>query len=152
MGDGGAANDPHNNGQTLSTLLGAILRLDVDKADPYGAPENNPFTNTDQARPEIWSYGWRNPWRFSFDLASGDMYIADVGQNQFEEINIELAGTVGGQNYGWRFMAGLHCFKPQDCAPAVMGLVLPITEYGHNQGCSVTGGSLPGVERYLFLW
>ncbi len=78
MGDGGASNDPHNNGQTLSTLLGAILRLDVDNADPYEAPENNPFTNTDQARPEIWSYGWRNPWRFSFDLASGDMYITDV--------------------------------------------------------------------------
>jgi glucose/arabinose dehydrogenase len=140
MGDGGAANDPHNNGQSLDTLLGKILRLDVDNADPYGVPSNNPFVNNSQARPEIWSYGWRNPWRISFDQATGDMYVADVGQNQYEEVNVELAGTPGGQNYGWRLMEGLHCFSPPDCDPASLGVVLPVVEYDHSQGCSITGG------------
>ena len=140
MGDGGAANDPHDNGQNLNTLLGKILRLDVDNADPYGVPQNNPFVNQADARPEIWSYGWRNPWRFSFDQATGDMYIADVGQNQYEEVDVELAGTSGGQNYGWRLMEGLHCFNPQNCDPASLGVMLPVVEYDHSQGCSVTGG------------
>jgi glucose/arabinose dehydrogenase len=140
MGDGGAANDPHDNGQNLNTLLGKILRLDVDNADPYGVPQNNPFVNQSDARPEIWSYGWRNPWRFSFDQATGDMYIADVGQNQYEEVDVELAGTSGGQNYGWRLMEGLHCFNPQNCDPASLDVVLPVVEYDHSQGCSVTGG------------
>jgi glucose/arabinose dehydrogenase len=140
MGDGGAANDPHDNGQNLNTLLGKILRLDVDNADPYGVPQNNPFVNQADARPEIWSYGWRNPWRFSFDQATGDMYIADVGQNQYEEVDVELAGMPGGQNYGWRLMEGLHCFNPQNCDPASLDVVLPVVEYDHSQGCSVTGG------------
>lgn len=140
MGDGGAAGDPQNNGQTLSTLLGAILRIDVNQGDPYGVPESNPFVNDQNARPEIWSYGWRNPWRFSFDRATNDMYIGDVGQNQFEEIDVEPAGTPGGQNYGWNLMEGFHCFNPQECDPASLNVVLPITEYDHSQGCSVTGG------------
>jgi glucose/arabinose dehydrogenase len=140
MGDGGAANDPHDNGQNLNTLLGKVLRLDVDNADPYGVPQNNPFVNRSDTRPEIWSYGWRNPWRFSFDQATGDMYIADVGQNQYEEVHVELTGTPGGQNYGWRLMEGLHCFNPQNCDPASLEVVLPIVEYDHSQGCSVTGG------------
>ncbi len=140
MGDGGAANDPKNNGQTLTTMLGKILRLDIDHADPYGVPENNPFVNAGEARPEIWSYGWRNPWRFSFDPANGDMYVADVGQNQFEEVHVEATQTGGGQNYGWRLMEGLHCFNPKDCDPTTLDVVLPLAEYDHQQGCSITGG------------
>lgn len=140
MGDGGAANDPHDNGQKLDTLLGKILRLDVDNADPYGAPQDNPFVNQADARPEIWSYGWRNPWRLSFDSATGDMYVADVGQNKYEEVHVELAGTPGGKNYGWRLMEGFHCFDPAECDPANLPVELPVTEYDHSQGCSITGG------------
>ena len=139
-GDGGSANDPHDNGQSLGTLLGKILRLDVDNGDPYGVPESNPFVQQPAARPEIWSFGWRNPWRFSFDAATGDMFIADVGQNQYEEIHVEPAGAPGGLNYGWRLMEGLHCFNPPDCDPAALPVELPVTEYSHQQGCSVTGG------------
>jgi glucose/arabinose dehydrogenase len=140
MGDGGAANDPHDNGQKLDTLLGKILRIDVDNADPYGAPQDNPFINETNARPEIWSYGWRNPWRISFDSITGDMYIADVGQNKYEEVHVELAGAPGGQNYGWRLMEGFHCFNPAECDPASLPVELPVTEYDHAQGCSITGG------------
>lgn len=140
MGDGGSANDPENRAQNLGALLGKILRLDVDHAVPYGVPDDNPFVGNAQARPEIWSYGWRNPWRISFDRATGDMYVGDVGQNQYEEIDFEAAGTPGGQNYGWRLMEGLHCFNPSNCDPAALGLVLPVAEYDHSQGCSVTGG------------
>jgi glucose/arabinose dehydrogenase len=148
MGDGGAANDPQNNGQTLSTLLGDILRIDVDHAEPYGVPDNNPFVNVDGARPEIWSYGWRNPWRIAFDPVTQDMYIGDVGQNEYEEISVELAGTPGGQNYGWRLLEGRHCFNPRECDPASLGVVLPIAEYDHGQGCSVTGGYVYRGARF----
>lgn len=151
MGDGGSANDPHNNGQSLNTLLGKILRLEIDQGDPYGVPASNPFVNQADARPEIWSYGWRNPWRFSFDRADGDMYIADVGQNEYEEISVELAGTPGGQNYGWRLLEGAHCFDPSDCDPATLGTVLPVAEYDHSQGCSVTGGYVYRGERFPTL-
>ncbi len=151
MGDGGSANDPQNNGQSLNTLLGKILRLEVDQADPYGVPASNPFVNQADARPEIWSYGWRNPWRFSFDRASGDMYIADVGQNQYEEVSVELAGTPGGQNYGWRLLEGAHCFDPPTCDPASLDTVLPVVEYDHSQGCSVTGGYVYRGERFPAL-
>jgi len=140
MGDGGAANDPHNNGQSLNTLLGKILRLDVDTGSPYGVPQDNPFITTAAARPEIWSYGWRNPWRMAFDAATGDLYVADVGQNQYEEVDVELAGSGGGQNYGWRLMEASHCFNPTSCDPATLKVVMPIAEYPHSQGCSVTGG------------
>ena len=140
MGDGGAANDPHNNGQSLNTLLGKILRLDVDTGSPYGVPQDNPFITTAGARPEIWSFGWRNPWRMAFDAATGDLYVADVGQNQYEEVDVELAGSGGGQNYGWRLMEASHCFNPTSCDPATLKVVMPIAEYPHSQGCSVTGG------------
>lgn len=139
MGDGGAANDPHDNGQNLNILLGKILRIDVDNGQPYGVPADNPFVSVD-ARPEIWSYGWRNPWRISFDRLTGDMYIGDVGQNQYEEVDIEMVGTPGGGNYGWRLMEGNHCFNPSQCDPATLDVVLPIAEYSHEQGCSITGG------------
>lgn len=156
MGDGGAANDPENRGQSLNTLLGKILRIDVDTGDPYGIPETNPFVNQSEASPEIWSYGWRNPWRFAFDRATADLYVADVGQNQYEEIHVELAGAEGGRNYGWRLMEGQHCFRPAECDSASQGLVLPVAEYDHGLGCSVTGGyvyrgkQFPSLEGVYF--
>jgi glucose/arabinose dehydrogenase len=157
LGDGGAANDPRNNGQSLNTWLGKIIRIDVNNAQPYGVPADNPFVGHDQALFEIWSYGWRNPWRISFDRATGDMYIGDVGQNQYEEVDVELADTPGGQNYGWRIMEGAHCFESDSCDPAGQGLVMPVAEYDHSQGCSITGGyvyrgsqspSLAGIYFY----
>lgn len=139
MGDGGAANDPLRAGQDLNTLLGKILRLDVDfNPDGYAIPADNPFLNNDAARNEIWAYGVRNPWRFSFDRLTGDMFMADVGQNLWEEIHWQPAGSPGGENYGWNIMEGNHCFGASSCDQS--GLELPIFEYGHDQGCSVTGG------------
>lgn len=138
LGDGGAANDSFGNGQNRGTLLGALLRLEVDAGDPYGVPANNPFLNVAGARPELWAYGLRNPWRFSFDRAAGDLYVADVGQNQYEEVNFQPANSPGGENYGWPIVEGLHCFQRDDCSTA--GLQLPVLEYDHGQGCSVTGG------------
>jgi hypothetical protein len=137
-GDGGGGGDQANNAQNLNSLLGKILRLDVDGGAPYAIPPTNPFVKTANARPEIWSYGLRNPWRFTFDRQTGDMFIADVGQGSWEEINFEPAAT-GGRNYGWRRMEGTHCFNPSsNCSTG--GLVLPIAEYPHSLGCSVTGG------------
>ncbi|MDM8520089.1 PQQ-dependent sugar dehydrogenase [Anaerolineales bacterium HSG6] len=151
MGDGGAANDPQNNAQDLERLLGKILRIDIDQATPYGVPDDNPFVSQTSARPEIWSYGWRNPWRISFDRLTGDMYIADVGQNQYEEIHVEEVGTSGGGNYGWRLMEGRHCFNPSSCDPDSLSLILPITEYDHDQGCSITGGYVYRGQKNLSL-
>ncbi len=137
MGDGGSGGDPDNNGQNLDSLLGKMLRLDVDNGDPYAIPEGNPFVS-ENARGEIWSYGWRNPWRFSFDKGTGDMWVGDVGQEQIEEISFQAAGQSGG-NYGWRLMEGLHCYDPgSDCNDG--SLVLPVLEYPHSEGASVTGG------------
>ncbi|MFK7804999.1 MAG: PQQ-dependent sugar dehydrogenase [Anaerolineae bacterium] len=137
MGDGGSQNDPENRAQNLNSLLGKILRIDVDSAQPYGIPADNPFVNDDNARNEIWSYGWRNPWRFSFDSATGDMLVADVGQNQIEEISLNSAG-VGGLNFGWRIFEGNEC-NLDDCST---GELQPaIAQYNHVDGhCSVTGG------------
>jgi glucose/arabinose dehydrogenase len=130
LGDGGSAGDPQGNGQKLDTFLGKILRLDVDSAEPFAIPADNPFGN------EIWAYGLRNPWRMSFDSLTGDLYIGDVGQNQWEEIDFVPAGTPGGINFGWNILEGTHPYGggQQD------GLVPPVTEYSHSQGCSVTGG------------
>ncbi len=150
MGDGGAGGDPQNRAQDLNTVLGKILRIDVDQGKPYGVPQTNPFVAKVQSRPEIWSYGWRNPWRFSFDTATNDMYIADVGQNQHEEVHVEWADTPG-QNYGWRLMEGFHCFKPAECTPSELDLALPITEYDHNFGCSITGGYVYRGNQYPTL-
>lgn len=156
MGDGGAANDPENRAQSLNTLLGKILRIDVDGSEPYAIPETNPFVDQSEASPEIWSYGWRNPWRFSFDRTTGDLYVADVGQNQYEEVHVELTGAGGGGNYGWRLMEGQHCFTPAECDPAAQGLILPVAEYDHGLGCSVTGGyvyrgtQFPSLEGVYF--
>lgn len=138
-GDGGAAGDRFGNGQNGQTLLGAMLRLDVDRGEPYAIPEDNPFVGNAAVRDEIWAIGLRNPWRYAFDRLTGDLYIADVGQNQYEEVNLQLAGSPGGQNYGWPIMEATHCY-PEDRACEQTGLTLPVVEYEHSQGCSVTGG------------
>jgi glucose/arabinose dehydrogenase len=138
-GDGGVNTDPDSNAQNLGTLLGKILRLDVGGGLPYGIPPDNPFLGTPGAQPEIWARGLRNPWRFSFDRVTGDVFIGDVGQSRFEEVNFQPAISPGGENYGWRLMEGGHCFIPSvGCNPG--GLTLPILEYDHSLGCSVTGG------------
>lgn len=138
MGDGGSAGDPQNRAQDLGTLLGKLLRIDVDRR-PYQIPADNPFANRPDVRPEIWALGLRNPWRFSFDRATGDLYIADVGQDSWEEVNFQPAGNAGGQNYGWRRMEGRHCFDPpSDCDDGT--LTLPVLEYDHGVGRSITGG------------
>src|SRR5262249_22930618 len=139
IGDEGSAGDPNNNAQNLQVLFGKLLRLDVDAASPYAIPPSNPFAGRSDARGEIWALGLRNPWRWSFDRATGDLYIGDVGQNLYEEIDRQAASSRGGENYGWRIMEGLHCFNPNPCN--MSGLVLPIAEYDHSGGrCSVTGG------------
>ena len=139
-GDGGGAGDPGNRAQDLSLLLGKILRIDVDRASPYFIPSDNPFRFQAGARDEIWAYGLRNPWRFSFDRETGNLFIADVGQGAVEEINFQSAGSDGGENYAWRLMEGSQCFEPaKDCQDG--SLELPILEYEHiGGGRSVTGG------------
>src|SRR5690606_16654471 len=137
MGDGGSGGDPLGHGQNPGTLLGALLRIDVDGAAPYAVPADNPFVGRAGARPEIWAIGLRNPWRFSFDRAGGTLYVADVGQSEWEEVNAVPAGTAG-VNYGWNVMEATHCFRDQSCDRA--GLTLPVVEYPHAEGCSVTGG------------
>jgi glucose/arabinose dehydrogenase len=142
VGDGGSAGDPSNHGQSLDTPLGKLLRIDVNGAPPYAIPGDNPFVRVMGALPEIWAYGLRNPWRFSFDRSTNDLFIADVGQDSWEEVDFQPAGQ-GGQNYGWRLMEGNHCFNPSsNCNPG--GLTLPILEYEHGPGdsigCSISGG------------
>jgi glucose/arabinose dehydrogenase len=149
LGDGGSAGDPINSGQRLDTWLGKILRIDVSKADgTYVIPPNNPFVGDEGALPEIWAYGVRNPWRFSFDQATGAMFMGDVGQNQWEEINYSPAGESGG-NFGWKIMEAGHCYEAADCDQD--GLVMPIFEYDHTQGCSVTGGYVYRGDRFPAL-
>lgn len=158
LGDGGSGGDPDGNGQNLGTLLGKLLRLDVSGTSGYDVPAANPFVSDSNARGEIWAYGLRNPWRFSFDNANGDLYIADVGQNAYEEVNFQLAGSEGGENYGWNIMEADSCFKPSnDCDKT--GLVMPVVSYPHGApwGNSITGGYVYRGEavsdlvgRYLF--
>ncbi len=133
LGDGGSGGDPHKNGQNTSTLLGKLLRIDVNSGAPYSIPVDNPFGN------EIWAYGLRNPWRFSFDRATGDLWIGDVGQGEWEEVDYLPAGSPGGANFGWSIMEGNHGYDglPQSA------FLLPAAEYSHSNpysGCSVTGG------------
>jgi glucose/arabinose dehydrogenase len=139
LGDGGDAGDPGNRAQDLGTLLGKILRIDVNNGAPYAIPATNPFRSTPGAMPEIWAYGLRNPWRFSFDRQTGDLFIADVGQSAREEVNFQLSSSPGGENYGWRLMEGTACFNPSTNCNTGM-LKLPILEYDHSLGCSITGG------------
>ncbi len=149
-GDGGSANDPENNGQSLDTLLGKVLRIDVANGLPYTIPPDNPFVGMAEARPEIWAYGLRNPWRFSFDRDTGDLWIGDVGQFAFEEINVQPASSGGGENYGWRVREGSLCgTAATDCE--LPDGVAPFHEYFNIGSQSITGGyvyrgtALPGL-------
>jgi glucose/arabinose dehydrogenase len=154
LGDGGGKGDPSGNGQNLSTLLGKILRIDVDGGIPYAIPAGNPFAATPGARGEIWSYGLRNPFRFSFDRAGGDMYIGDVGEEAREEIDFAPRSS-SGQNFGWNRTEGTQCFGSANCERG--GITFPIAEYGHDAGCSVTGGyvyrgaAIPALQGEYFF-
>ena len=155
MGDGGDGDDPGERAEDLTKLLGKMLRIDVS-GDTYTVPSDNPFGPASGAKTEIWAYGLRNPWKFSFDRQTGDLYIGDVGQNYYEEINFQSASSTGGENYGWDTLEGNHCHEPrQDCK--VGSSVLPILEYDHNEGVSVTGGyvyrgnQIPSLQgKYVF--
>jgi glucose/arabinose dehydrogenase len=145
LGDGGSGGDPEGNGQSLQTLLGKILRVDVDTTSDgraYGIPADNPYADGAAGRqPEIWLWGLRNPWRMSFDRVTHDLWIGDVGQSAWEEIDVQRAGVAGGTNFGWNRLEGSHCFKPaQGCQAS--GLTGPQAEYGHDQGCTVIGGNV----------
>ena len=155
LGDGGSGGDPSGRGQDLTDLLGSILRLDV-RTTPYVIPPDNPFAGRSDVRPEIWSYGLRNPWRFSFDRATGDLYVGDVGQSAWEEVDVSPAAEGAGKatNFGWNIMEGKHCYAAPTCTQA--GLALPVLEYDHGQGCSITGGyvyrgaAIPAIQGYYF--
>lgn len=155
-GDGGSGGDPQNNAQTLTTVLGKMLRIDVNAPGvAYGIPANNPFASHATNRREIWGWGLRNPWRYSFDRQTGMLYVADVGQGSWEEVHV-VAHTQSSVNYGWRLMEGNHCFNPTNCNPS--GLNIPVHEYGHTGGhCSITGGyvyrgsAIPDIQgRYFY--
>jgi glucose/arabinose dehydrogenase len=154
LGDGGSAGDPHGNGQNTGVLLGKMLRLDLNGALPYQIPADNPFVEDDAFRPEIWAFGLRNPWRYTFDRATGDLYIADVGQYLWEEIDFQPADSAGGENYGWSALEGSHSFSGANPPP---NAIMPIAEYSHTDGCSVTGGyvyrgeGLPELEGAYFF-
>ena len=149
LGDGGDQGDPLKNGQKLSTLLGKMLRIDVDSGAPYKIPPTNPFIGRTGVKPEIWAYGFRNPWRFSFDLQSKKLYIGDVGQDAYEEIDI---GTIGG-NFGWNVMEGAHCY-PIGSTCNQSGKILPIAEVPHPEAEAIIGGFvyrstvIPGLSGY----
>jgi glucose/arabinose dehydrogenase len=158
LGDGGSRDgNDRGRGQSLADLLGSILRIDVSAGAAYSVPPDNPFVGTAGARPEVWSYGLRNPWRFTFDPATGDLYIADVGETDWEEINRSTAaeGAGRGLNYGWSRMEGRHCLGNNSCDQS--GLTLPILEYSHSEGCSITGGyvyrgaALPALQGQYFF-
>jgi glucose/arabinose dehydrogenase len=164
-GDGGSGGDPQGNAQNPGSLLGKMMRIDVESVaaplsappptpvpnfvlyfplalraalDPYLIPPDNPFRDDPAWRPEIWASGLRNPWRFSFDTLNGDLYIADVGQNAWEEVDWQPSSSLGGENYGWNIMEGGHCYSDPNCSSA--GLVLPVVEYDHSLGCAISGG------------
>ena len=161
IGDGGAAGDPLDSGQDLTSLFGKVIRIDIN-GSPYSIPKSNPFYGIKNAREEVWAWGLRNVWRFSFDKKTGDIYYGDVGQNKWEEVNFEPASSSGGNNYGWRQMEASYCFEPKENCKRD-GMVLPIIEYPNDayhpafalgrknqlnvEGCSVTGGYVYRGEK-----
>jgi glucose/arabinose dehydrogenase len=154
LGDGGSGGDPQGHGQDRADLLGSILRIDIDHAPPYAIPPTNPYAGDPSKRHEIWNWGLRNPWRFSFDRTLGNLYIADVGQSAREEVDVQPASTGGGENYGWAIMEGRSCYRSAGCS--TVGLTLPVLEYTHADGCSITGGyvyrgnAIPGIQGQYF--
>jgi glucose/arabinose dehydrogenase len=152
-GDGGSTGDPQGLAQNKSSLLGKILRIDVN-ADTYAVPPSNPFVGLKGYAPEIWALGLRNPWRFSFDSATGDLYISDVGEDKSEELDFQPASSKGGENYGWNFLEGKQKFSPGSIPT---GLTSPVYTYDHSAGCAIVGGyvyrgkALPALQgAYLF--
>jgi glucose/arabinose dehydrogenase len=156
LGDGGSADDPGGRGQSLADLLGSILRVEPLEGGGYAVPPDNPFLSTAGALPEIWSYGLRNPWRAAFDPANGDLYIADVGQREWEEVDVSPAadGAGRGMNFGWSLMEGPECFRDSSCDQEA--LELPVLAYTHSDGCSITGGfvyrgaAIPALQGHYF--
>lgn len=151
LGDGGSGGDPQNNGQNAGTWLGKMLRIDTESSErPYRVPPGNPFVGDARFKPEIWAYGLRNPWRYSFDRQTGDLWIADVGQNRAEEVNFQSAASRGGENYGWRIMEGFSCYNASTCNQD--NLVKPVHEYTRNNGdISITGGYVYRGARWSSL-
>ena len=153
-GDGGSGGDPENRAQNDSTVLGKMLRIDVSGPTGYAAPADNPFINDADVPDDIWSLGLRNPWKYTFDLANDDLYIADVGQNAWEEISVQPSGSTGGDNYGWKVTEGNHCYQSNNCD--MSGFVPAIHEYDHGSGCSITGGyvyrgtDIEGLDGHYF--
>jgi glucose/arabinose dehydrogenase len=155
LGDGGSAGDPHGNGQNPHSLLASMLRLDASPATGYAIPKDNPYADGAAGRPEVWAKGLRNPWRFSFDRATGDLWIGDVGQNAWEEIDRVAAPLHGGLNFGWNAFEGNHAYA-RGTTP-FSPVTPPVAEYGHDEGCAVTGGfayrggAVPALQgTYLF--
>jgi len=156
LGDGGGSGDPFHNAQDPGTLLGKLLRIDVESGVvPYAIPPDNPFVGLPDHRPEIWVLGLRNPWRFSFDRQIGDLYIGDVGQERWEEVDFQPAASPGGENYGWPILEGSHCFQPRvGCVPPP-GYSPPVAQYSHRKGCAIVGGfvyrgSEPSMQGIYF--
>jgi glucose/arabinose dehydrogenase len=153
LGDGGSGGDPLGNGQNFNAILASLIRIDVDHGDPYAIPADNPFVGQANHRGEVWAKGLRNPWRYAFDKATGLLYIADVGQNLHEEVDVVPAAS-GGLNYGWNITEGLSCYNAGTCTKT--GLTDPVIDYPHTEGCSITGGyvyrgtALAGLQGHYF--
>lgn len=156
LGDGGSSGDPLGTGQALGDLLGSILRIEPLEQGGYAVPADNPFVGLPDARPEVWSYGLRNPWRVDFDPLTADLYVADVGQSEWEEVSVSTAAAGGGRgvNFGWRIMEGPECVAADSCDRT--GLQLPLVWYDHGAGCSITGGlvyrgsAVPQLQGHYF--
>lgn len=154
IGDGGCCGDPEGHGQDRSELLGSILRIDVPTTGPFEVPPSNPWATDIEIAQELWNYGLRNPWRFSFDRSTGDLYIADVGEGSHEEVNVIPHTSTGGENLGWRTVEGMDCYNDEPCD--LTGTTLPVLQYDHSEGCAVMGGyvyrgsAIPALQGTYF--